>query len=51
MPPQEEIVEKEESKDQPKFDLVAHVTKEARAYLNCISAVGVSIAADIEKLL
>ena len=50
MPPQEEAVELEESKDQPKFDLVSHATKETLGYLNYLAIVGVSMAADIQNL-
>ncbi len=50
MPPQEEIVEQEDSKDQSKFDLMAHIAGETRAYLNFITTVGFSMAADVENL-
>ncbi len=50
MPPQEEAVEQEESKDQPKFDLITHAAKETLGYLNYLAIVGVSMAADIQNL-
>jgi hypothetical protein len=50
MPPQEEAVEEEESKEQPKFDLVAHVTKETLGYLNFLAIVSVSMTSDIRNL-
>ncbi len=50
IPPQEEAVEQEESKDQPKFDLVSHAAKETQGYLNYLTIVGVSMAADIKNL-
>ncbi len=50
MPPQEEVIEEEESKDQPKFDLVTHAAKETLGYLNYLAIVGVSMAADIQNL-
>ena len=50
MPLQEEAVELEESKDQPKFDLATHAAKETLGYLNYLAIVGVSMAADIQNL-
>ncbi len=50
MPPQEETVEQEESKEKPEFDLVSHSTKETLSYVNCLAIVGVSMAADIQNL-
>ena len=50
MPPQEIALVLEESKDQQKFDLVTHVEKEAKSYLNCLAMVGVSMAADVKNL-
>ena len=50
MPPQEEAVEQDESKDQPKFDLVTHAAKETLGYLNYLTIVGFSMAADIQNL-
>ncbi len=50
MPPQEEAVEQEESKEKPEFDLVSHAEKETLSYVNCLAIVGVSIAADIQNL-
>ena len=49
MPPQEEAAEQEESKDEPKFDLLAHVKKETLVFLNCLATVGVSMASDIKN--
>jgi hypothetical protein len=50
LPQQEEAVEQEESKDQPKFDLITHAAKETLGYLNYLAIVGVSMAAEIQNL-
>ena len=49
MPPQEDTAV-EESKEQPKFDLFTHITKEGRAYISAMTMVALSLEADIKEL-
>ena len=49
MPPQEEH-DKEESKAEPEFSLMTHVTNETHAYLNAINVVAISFEADQRNL-
>ncbi len=50
MPPQEDM-SAEESKEQPKFDLFTHITKEGRAYISAMTMVALSLEADIKDLV
>ena len=49
MPPQDEL-EKEEVKEEPKFNLLTHVANETRAYLNAVNVVAISLEADLQNL-
>lgn len=49
-PPQEEISQ-EEHKGEYEFDLVAHISKECRAFMSALKIVDVSLEADIQVLL
>ena len=52
-PPQEEIeiIDVEERKGNEAFDLVAHVSKECKVFVQAMQMVGLSLEADIQNLI
>jgi hypothetical protein len=45
------MVEQEESKDQPSFDLVGHTSAQAQVYVNASKLVRLSLEEEIDTLL